>query len=116
MEANIFSSSMPVLVRRSPKDDFKVEHGLRQGDPISPFLSALAYERLACLINKAVCTNKDEVLADVRAWVNGSWKWHFNFKTSDDNAYVAEQSAELTEILKGILLSLGSGDVYSLGK
>lgn len=58
-----------------------------------------------------VCTNKDVVLADVRAWVDGSWEWNFNSVTSFDIDEVAEKSAKLVEILKGILLTLDFADV-----
>jgi hypothetical protein len=38
MRACIFESSMLILVNGSPTDDFKVCRGLRQGDPLFPFL------------------------------------------------------------------------------
>lgn len=38
MEACVFNSSMLVIVNGSPTKDFKVKMGLKQGDPLSPFL------------------------------------------------------------------------------
>ncbi|CAJ2637732.1 unnamed protein product [Trifolium pratense] len=54
MRACIFNSSMSVLVNGSPTEDFKVGKGLRQGDPLSPFLFLIAAEGLTGMVNKAV--------------------------------------------------------------
>lgn len=42
MEARVFSSSMSMLVNISAFADFKVSKGLKQEDPMSPFLFVLA--------------------------------------------------------------------------
>ncbi|CAJ2631177.1 unnamed protein product [Trifolium pratense] len=54
MRACVFNSSMSVLVNGSPTEDFSVSKGLRQGDPLSPFLFLIAAEGLARLMQKAV--------------------------------------------------------------
>ncbi|PNX97198.1 cysteine-rich receptor-like protein kinase, partial [Trifolium pratense] len=54
MKACIFESSMSVLVNGSPTAEFKVNKGLRQGDPLSPFLFLIAAEGLTGLVKKAV--------------------------------------------------------------
>jgi hypothetical protein len=58
MRACIFNSSMSVLVNGSPTEDFKVGRGLRQGDPLSPFLFLIAAEGLAGLMRRAVLLRK----------------------------------------------------------
>ncbi|XP_058775264.1 uncharacterized protein LOC131649521 [Vicia villosa] len=45
---------MSVLVNGSPKKEFKVKRGLRQGDLISPFLFDIVAKGLKGLVNKAV--------------------------------------------------------------
>lgn len=42
-----------VLVNGSPSSDYAMERGVRQGDPLSPFLFLIAVEGLKCLLQKA---------------------------------------------------------------
>ncbi|XP_058757405.1 uncharacterized protein LOC131630662 [Vicia villosa] len=54
MDACIFSSHLSVLVNGSATHDFMVHRGLRQGDPLSPFLFVLAMEALTALVRNSV--------------------------------------------------------------
>ncbi|XP_058760864.1 uncharacterized protein LOC131634228 [Vicia villosa] len=54
MDACIFTSHMSVLVNGSATKEFKVTKGLRQGDPLSPFLFVLAMEGLTALVRKSI--------------------------------------------------------------
>ncbi|XP_058734049.1 uncharacterized protein LOC131605745 [Vicia villosa] len=54
MEMLVFSSNMSVLVNGSPTKEFKVHKGLRQGDPLSPFLFVLVVEGLSGLVKKSI--------------------------------------------------------------
>jgi len=44
------SSSIFVLVNRSPTTQFKPKKGLRQGDPLTPFFFLIAAEGLAWVV------------------------------------------------------------------
>uniref|UniRef100_A0A251TIJ6 Putative reverse transcriptase domain-containing protein n=1 Tax=Helianthus annuus TaxID=4232 RepID=A0A251TIJ6_HELAN len=47
------SARSAVFVNGSPTFDFTCQKGLRQGDPLSPFLFLIVMEALACLITRA---------------------------------------------------------------
>ena len=57
MRECISTATASVLVNGSPTDEFQMERGLRQGDPLSPFLFLLAAEGLNVLMTSAVNLN-----------------------------------------------------------
>jgi len=54
VRACLESSSMLVLVNGSPTQDFKPRKGLRQGDPLAPFLFLIVAEGLVGVVRKAI--------------------------------------------------------------
>lgn len=50
----VSTATANVLVNGSPSGEFKLERGLRQGDPLSPFLFLIVAEGLGLLVNKAI--------------------------------------------------------------
>ncbi|XP_071714226.1 uncharacterized protein [Rutidosis leptorrhynchoides] len=52
------SASVSILVNGSPTSEFKLERGVRQGDPLSPFLFIIAAEGLNVLTKRAVLTKR----------------------------------------------------------
>ncbi|XP_071688252.1 uncharacterized protein [Rutidosis leptorrhynchoides] len=51
-------ASISVLVNGSPTREFSLERGVRQGDPLSPFLFIIAAEGLNVMVKRAVCNKK----------------------------------------------------------
>jgi len=47
------TSKLAILINGSPSKEFSVERGLRQGDPLSPFLFDIAVQGLTVLFNRA---------------------------------------------------------------
>lgn len=54
IKACVSSAYASVLVNGCPLTEFKLNKGLRQGDPLSPFLYLLVVEGLNLLVNRAV--------------------------------------------------------------
>ncbi|XP_071708244.1 uncharacterized protein [Rutidosis leptorrhynchoides] len=48
------AATISILVNGSPTEEFKLERGIRQGDPLSPFLFIIAGEGLNLLYNEAI--------------------------------------------------------------
>lgn len=53
-KACVSSSSISVLVNGSPAEEFAVQRGLKQGDPLAPFLILIIAEGLAGLVRNGV--------------------------------------------------------------
>ncbi|CAJ2651715.1 unnamed protein product [Trifolium pratense] len=97
MRACIFQSSMSVLVNGSPTEDFIIGRGLRQGDPLSPFLFLIVAEGLAGMMKKAVSIGKFKGFK-----VNANL--HFELlQFADDTIIMGEDSWENIWAIKSLL-------------
>ncbi|XP_050907558.1 uncharacterized protein LOC127120978 [Lathyrus oleraceus] len=84
IDASIFKCHWFILVNESPTKDFEVGRGLRQGDPLSPFLFLIIAKDLLGLIKKAL---------DM-----GDFKW---FKVDEETSVELIQFADDTVFIGG---------------
>ncbi|CAM8932747.1 unnamed protein product [Rhodiola kirilowii] len=96
----ISTPMLAVLINGSPTEEFPMERGLRQGDPLSPFLFLIAAEGLSRLLARA------KEVGDLRGveWVrNGDRMNHLQY--ADDTIIFCEAELEEIKSLRRILKS-----------
>lgn len=54
MEAAVYTSTMSIFVNGSHTPEFQVSRGLRQSDPLSPFLFTIVVEGLARMVRQTI--------------------------------------------------------------
>ncbi|GJS75871.1 putative RNA-directed DNA polymerase [Tanacetum coccineum] len=92
------SATMSILVNGSPTEEFRLERGVRQGDPLSPFLFILAAEGLNAIVSEAVDKGifKGIVVGSDRVMVS-----HLQY--ADDTIFFREWNKENAKSLMCIL-------------
>ncbi|KAJ0550751.1 putative RNA-directed DNA polymerase [Helianthus annuus] len=88
----IESARSAVLVNGSPTFDFQCHKGLRQGDPLSPFLFLIIMEAFSCLVRKACDLGE---IKDFRTVSGGPSISHLLY--ADDALILGEWSKENIE-------------------
>ena len=99
----ISTASISILINRSPTKPFKMERGLRQGDPLSPFLFVLMAEVLNRMMHKAanlglirgLSVGKDRILLS-----------HLQF--ADDTLVFCEAEEQYLKSIKELFLTFQS--------
>ncbi|XP_071727074.1 uncharacterized mitochondrial protein AtMg01250-like [Rutidosis leptorrhynchoides] len=106
------SASVSVLVNGSPTNEFNLELGVRQGDPLSPFLFIIAAEGLNWLAKTAVSNN---LLRGVEIGTNKVHISHLQY--ADDTIFFGSWSLDnfqnLMKLLKCFELCSGLKVNYS---
>jgi hypothetical protein len=92
------SGSVSVLVNGSPTNEFSMERGLRQGDPIAPFLFLIIAEGLGGLMREA-CSKK--VFSGYKVGKSDEVVSHIQF--ADDTLLIGEMSLQNVLTMKSIL-------------
>ncbi|XP_074296243.1 uncharacterized protein LOC141624234 [Silene latifolia] len=105
--------SSAVLINGTAKEVFKPERGLRQGDPLSPYLFILCAEVLSSLVRRAVESN---TLRGFRIATNAPLITHLFF--ADDSIFFLRAGVTEAEQLSAILRKYeqASGQLVNLDK
>ncbi|KAJ0575090.1 putative RNA-directed DNA polymerase [Helianthus annuus] len=85
----LHSARSAILVNGSPTFDFQCQKGVRQGDPISPFLFLIAMEAFSCLIRNACDLGE---IKDLRVFGGGFSFSHLLY--ADDALILGEWSKD----------------------
>ena len=94
------SASISILVNGSPTEEFKPQRGLRQGDPLAPFLFNLVAEGLSGMMREAVSKNL------YHSFLVGKNKVPVNMlQFADDTIFFGEPSMENVSLIKAMLRS-----------
>lgn len=100
------SSRASVIVNGSPTKEFEISKGVRQGDPLSPFLFIIAMEGLNVVIKTSV---EKGIFKGINIPGNGPMISHLFY--ADDALFIGEWSwsnlKNLTRILRCFHASLG---------
>ncbi|KAJ0482819.1 putative RNA-directed DNA polymerase [Helianthus annuus] len=109
-----------VLVNGSPSQEFVCHRGLRQGDPISPFLFVMAMEALSGVVKKAVSLG---FIHGIQCTPQGPVLSHFLY--ADDAVFLGEWSVEnarnINRIMRcfymasGLKVNLGKSSLFGVG-
>lgn len=102
----VMSAYASILINGSPTAPFKLQWGLRQGDPLSPFLFDIAVEPLSIILQKAVAL---QLWKGIEVCRNGSGISHLQY--ADDIILLCPPNIEyLLNIKKAVIMfQLASG-------
>jgi hypothetical protein len=98
IHACVFAGSMSVLVNGSPSEEINIQRGLKQGDPLAPFLFLLVAEGLGGLMKKAV-----DLSRFIGFRIRGGEVMISHLQYADDTLCVGEASINNLWALKAIL-------------
>nr|XP_043629751.1 uncharacterized protein LOC122601039 [Erigeron canadensis] len=114
------SARASILVNGAPTFEFQSGKGLRQGDPISPFLFLLVMEGFSCLINKATASGS---LEGLKLPKNGPVISHLLYADdctfvgdwSMNNLYKVARALRVFFLCSGLKINLGKSNLFGIG-
>ncbi|GKU90798.1 hypothetical protein SLEP1_g4749 [Rubroshorea leprosula] len=114
------SSLVSILVNGSPSRQFKVTRGLRQGDPLSPFLFLIIAEGLNGLVSEAVKNGK---LEGVEVGNKSFSISHLQYaddtilfgKATEENVWAMKGILRAFELFSGLKINFNKSQLVGLG-
>jgi hypothetical protein len=97
MKACVCNGNMSVLINGSPSEQINISKGLKQGDPLAPFLFLIVAEGLSALMHKAVA------LGFFRGFKVGPDVVVSHLQYADDTLFIGEACVENLWSMKAIL-------------
>ncbi|KAJ0577283.1 putative RNA-directed DNA polymerase [Helianthus annuus] len=116
----LFTGRASVLINGSPTDEFEIKRGLRQGDPLSPFLFTIVMEALHVMVDKAT---KAELFKGVKITREGLCLSHLFYADdalflgnwSDENFRILNRILRCFQMASGLKVNLFKSKVYGVG-
>lgn len=97
----IQSASISVLVNGNPTEEFRMEKGLRQGDPLAPFLFLMVAEGLSGMMRQAQKENLFKGLKVGQEEVEVSL-----LQYADDTLFIGEPTIQNVLVMKSIYVEM----------
>lgn len=115
----VSTASVAILLNGSPTDEFRLGRGLRQGDPLSPFLFLIAAEGLSSMMSKATElglfkaaeVGRNKVLISHLQFADDTI---FLGKASRENTVFVKRFLRLMEIASGLKVNFDKCCVYGI--
>jgi hypothetical protein len=113
IRACVFAGNLSILVNGSPIKEFNIQRGLKQGDPLAPFLFLLVAEGFGGVMKKAV---EENLFKGFQIGGDGLMISHLQY--ADDTLCIGEASIQNLWTIKSILrgFHLASGLKVNFGK
>jgi hypothetical protein len=113
IKACVFCGNLSILVNGSPTKEINIQRGLKQGDPLAPFLFLLVVEGLSAAVRTA---EEKNLYSGFKVGNSGVSISHLQY--ADDTIFLGEASAENLWSIKAILrgFELASGLKVNFGK
>lgn len=119
MRTCVTMASANVLVNGSPLGEFELGRGIRQGDPLSPFLFLVAAEGLNTIMKRAInegllkpsVVGRDKVEVSLIQYADDTL---FVVEGSSENAMALKRLVKIFELVSGLSINFDESSIFGL--